>query len=853
MGIRSRKLYVWIISLAAVLAIYLLYSRMSKTPKIAYDKHKQSTRTVPDANVSEFTRKIGKVGKFDIGKVRKARYEHRDPKTKKIDRVFGFQEVLHETGDEWEIKKPYMNIFQRTFKCYITAERGNVHVESATPTSQPTPKDATLTGNVVIRILPGESGDIKESFVYLDDIDFISEMSLFSTPGPVKFVNEDAQMLGRGLELVYNEGLGRLEFLRIIHLESLSLKIPSKEPLVSSKQKTDLESSDKPPSDLDAPDVAQKTQPAPLASKEKVEQKEGEYYRCVFSKNVFIDTPDQLVFTDKFSINNIFWQKSSSTPPAKTDTPAPDSSKHTDASVNNQTEPSKTDAEDVGSPNTPKLTVPEESEPNKSPEEFVEVLVTCDDGILIVPMDSKKTYSNFALVVARKSIETSSWRPENLEEADGRAVLVAPNIDYCAATGDAVAAGPVQLTFYPEQITAVESNEPNGAIVPVKVTAQKQATFSPGLNQAIFEGNCLCTMPRGDPNAQQDYTLSSPRLIVNLPKDTSQQPSASPDIFAAGPVELTFYVDVNDVSATGSKETALPAKIIAHKQAKFLSAQNQVIFEGDTLCTMLREDPNFRQQYTLSAPRITVNLPKDHAEQELASAQGIEHLTADGGLVRLSTIKTATQRNNTEKEPEDPSLKNILSGIELKCLKFDFDNAEQSFLATGPGVIKFYNSSKSHSEPNSDAFSLQKPSYAFVEHFDTLKYLSEPNLIIADAAPQGTLLISYFPIVDGQIRYDQWVTSTAGHIEVLLVEAPDAQTELSTLSATGGITYEDGDKRFVGSELFYDYNKSLITVYGDLVQPCLLNGALVDSIEYDLITGRVKAQVPAPGAFQLRR
>ena len=846
MGIKSRKLYVWLISLGAVLAIYLLYNRMSKTPEIDFNSGAEFTDTVPESNVGKFDSEVGRVGKVGVGTVQMAEYEHRDEKTKKIDRVFGFEKLLYERGDEWEIEKPYMNIFRRNFKCYITADKGKVQVK--TTAGRPAPKDATLTGNVVIRILPKASSDIKEGFVYLDDVDFISERSLFTTAGPVKFVNEEALMLGRGLELVYNEGSERLEFLRIIHVESLSLKSSSK--AAFSSEETDAAGPAEPPGEPVAANVPKKAKLTPATGKEVVERKEGEYYGCVFSKNVFIDAPEQLVFTDELSINNIFWPKSSSEESEKTETVGADNTKAVSASVTNAAEPDKADTVSADSAMTRSVTVTKESEPNKLPEEAKDIVLTCDNGCVVVPMDSKKAMIDSGILGPSGATVTRVQRPQEMAEANGRNILVAQRIDYCSSTGDAAAEGPLELTFYPNDVTGAEANEP---IVPVKITAQKKADFLARLNQAIFEGDCLCTMPQADSSAQQDYTLSAPRMTVNLPKDESKKSSGSVDIFAAGPAELTFYVNVNDLSGAGTKGTTLPAKVIAQKEAKFLSASNKAVFEGDTLCTMLREYPNSRQEYKLSAPRLTVSLPEDKDKQAPALAAGIEHLRADGGVVRLSSIKTARESSHSAEEVQDGNQGKVLSGTELKCTQFDYDNAEQLFLATGPGVIKFYNSKITKSEAGSNSSGLDKPCWAFVEDFDTLKYLLEPNLIIVDARPQGTLLINHFPIVEGQVHYDQQAATTAGHIEALLYETADGERELSTLHATDGITYEDKDKRFVGSELFYDCNRAIITVQGDEVQPCLLNGAFVDAIEYDLKTGKVKAEITGPGALQRKR
>jgi len=175
----------------------------------------------------------------------------------------------------------------------------------------------------------------------------------------------------------------------------------------------------------------------------------------------------------------------------------------------------------------------------------------------------------------------------DIDDGRRRTIFVARRIDYDASTESAVADGSSILTFYTSNTTGAESKT---RAVPVKITAQKQTRFLPASNQVIFEGDCLCVMPQGDPNEQRDYTLSAPTLTVNLPKDESGGP---PDIVAAGPVELTFYVD--DFNGVGNRKNALPAQLNARKQAKFLAAPNQVIFEGDCVCAMLREDPNVQE------------------------------------------------------------------------------------------------------------------------------------------------------------------------------------------------------------------------------------------------------------------
>jgi len=798
MDSKLRKFFIAFISLVAVLAIYLLYGLVSKTPPIDTDTGAEFVDTVADSNLGGFDSKVGMIGEVGVETVRKARYI---TLIKNQEVEWGFEELLHKVRDIWEIEKPYMNIYRRNFKCYITADIGNVRVETAVGKS--TPKDATFTGNVVVRILTVGSGNIKESRIYLDDITFLSEKSQLSTTGPVKFISEGAQMLGADLELVYDDELERLEYLRIFDLESVRIKSSQMAFLSSPETQPETQQPGESAMGLDKqPTQTTVAQPEP-------EQQTGEYYKCIFSKNVLIDSPEQLVFAyDEISINDIFWSKAPSSQSDQSATETPESAE-------------QADTQDV--PDLQRI------EPNESSVKAEDIIVTCDNGFLLVPVGSPRAIESPAKTGTAEDI--AGRLAEILDRAEERATFAGRRIDYSAPTGDVVAAGPAELTFYQNGLTAKETSK---KALPVKITAQEGAKFFQGTNQAVFEGDCLCEMPQAGLTEQKNATLSAPKITVNLSEEKAQQSSALSDILAAGPAELTFYVE--DSNSAQAKKTIMPAKVTAQEHARFLAASNQVIFEGDCLCTMLREDPNVQQKYTLSAPRLTIDLPKDTNDQSSTLTAGIEHFTADGGMVRLRTIKTAKQMS--------------LGGIELECRKFDYDPGRGLFVATGPGIIQVDNSKITQSGTGAGKFSLRKPCYAFLREFDTLNYSLRENRIIADAVSER-LLIDYFPVVDG--KYGQQIQATAGHVEALLTETDQGQTELATMTATGGITYldEENKNEFIGSELFYDHEKSLINIKGDALQPCYLNGAQVDGIIYDLTTGKVEARIPAPGTLQL--
>ena len=730
----SRKFRVGLISLGAVLAAYLLYSLVSKTPPIEIDTGSEFIDTFADGNVGELDGEVGTIGEVGLGTVRKAKYVHLNEQ-KQVDRELGFEKLLHEEGNEWEIEKPYMNIFQRNLDCLITADRGDVRVE--TVGGRPSPKDAKFTGNVVAHILPENSSDVKEGFLYLGDVTFIGDKSQFFTLGPVKCVSQDAQMLGSGLELVYNERLERIEYLRVFQLDSLHLKT-ARSALFPRETAQDRRPADangqmqtQQPGKTVTPDDSQKVKSLTNSGTQSDEPNEPARYRCVFSKNVVIDTPEQLIFAlEKLSIRNIFRPEDSAgqsdkANPCSNDPvskPVPDNA----ADVQKDLEPNS-----AGSPNSPVI--------EKQPP--IDIVVTSENGFVITPTDSLQTDTNSPQLSYEQLIKTAADRLKQLNKTNSRTTFLAQKIDYCAYTRDTIASGPSELKFYTSDLVRPEANEANEIVVPVKITAREKAQFLPASNQALFEGDCRLEMQREDANSQQKYALSAPRLTVDLSLDKDIRPSSS--------------------------------------------------------------------------------------------AGTIEHLKAFGGVVQLDTSKWAGEE--------------LLGFTKLKCLKFDYDAAQQSFLATGPGIIAIDNSKIS--EPNSDGgrLSLRRRCYAVVENFDTLKYLLETNQIIAEAEGQG-LVVSYVPIVDG--KYGQRVRVTAGRVVLNLVETSDGRTELSTLRATGGVTYEEKDVEFAGSRLFYAAGKSFVTVQGDESHPCIYNGTLVAQIEYDLKTRPAKVKIVGPGTLQ---
>ena len=443
--ISSRKLTIWIFSLLAVLVLYFIFTRSGPMPKIVIDKSLQQ----PSADISEQSaNQVGKIGDVGIGAVQQARYTHLNSK-KEVDREFGFEKLIHEMGDEWEIEKPFMNIFRRDFECRITADSGKVQVQAAG--GRPAPKDASLNGNVVIHIIPAADSEITETFIYLDDIIFISERSQFSTKGPVKFVNDNARLTGKGLEIIYNEQTRRLDFLRIMHLDDLSLRIPAKQDSSSRPDKLQTAAA--------APPSADTAIIKPEQSKPD-KDKNGEYYKCTLSGNVVINTPEQLVVADELLINDIFQSKEKK---------SKDREKNDTASA-----------------------APAQKEPNE-PEKFTDINVSCDNGITVTPKDFEISGS---LVPAAE--KPSTGPAERIVKITGRenkrATFAAQKIDYSLADNTITLEGDCLCTAFQPDKGGLRKHILSSQKITVTLTREKENkpfAWAEGIKKVVAEGGTV--------------------------------------------------------------------------------------------------------------------------------------------------------------------------------------------------------------------------------------------------------------------------------------------------------------------------------------------------------------------------
>jgi hypothetical protein len=697
MFLHSRRFSVWLLSFLAVLVIYFIYNKLNTTPMITTNNSRQPARTAVD--VCDANAGVGMVGDVGIKTVRNARYTRLNPQ-KQVEREFGFEELLHADGNDWEIEKPYYTIYGKSFVGTISGEKAKVTVE--TSAGQVTPRDGLLTGNVTIRIRPRVKGEFSEATVYLDDVAFAGDKSLFSTDGLVELVSDDLQMTGTGMEVVYDSDEERLEHLKIAKLKSLRVKRWARGTAFSSasarKNKADEE--------------------------QKQESKSEQQYRCVLDQNVIIETAQERLMAQAVSISNFTISGGSR-------------EQKTEMNVEHRT-----------------------SNIERSTGEAAgEVAISCDGGVLIVPMDSVEGR------MAENETENTEQRTQNAEwkteiVRDGKAVFYGQQVDYDAATGEAVSTGPSKIIFdvNSKNLAPAEADRLAEGPAVVTIVSQKEARFQPALNKAAFEGNCRCTVTQELADVNQQYIVTAENLEAVLRQRSNGDDSTPSALLRTG-----------------------------------------VLTTGDSTSPVM----------------------------------DIERVAAKGGDVRLASTKKIGER--------------LLTGVEMKCTRMDYNAVSRDFAATGPGLIKYDNSQTDEPQKGLGRFSLRRKCFAFLRNFDSLKFTGGSNHLVA-FAKEGSMLVDFIPIVE-RGKEDK-VAVTASRVEADILERPGGRLELGGLTAKGAITYEDKDVEIIGDEFMYDAAAQIITVRGTPAQPCRFNGAEIDSVEGNVKTGKWKTKIKGPGAIR---
>ena len=513
MTLDARRFAVGLFVLGAVVALYLVYARFGGTPTVEVDVAEPTVGPTAEDGFGPGADNVGDIAGIGVGRIEKTRFFHTD-ESGRVDRIFGFEELLHRDEEQWGITYPFMKLFLPEFRCEVTADRGQVQVE--TVFGQPMANDAVFEGSVVIHIVPTDPNDPKEAFIYLDDVTFIAEKSLFSSSGSVRFVSRSALLSGRGMELLYDSARSRLDLFRVIDLEALRLRSADLGELSDRMSEASPEAASDSvetgtPQAADRPDRADANDPS------------GQHYECVFHKNVTIDTPQRLIVArERLSFNNIFW---------------PDSSGRENG-PDTTTEPNEPVALPVPGPNALDTTPSAHLTLDAIPEESFDIVVTCDAGFVVAP---RGTADRVAPVEDSPDDRSAQAAP-----APEREHAVAERIDVDVATSDTTLVGPVEMMLWIDP-NGLAGRQGGAEPLPMTITAQEAVRFVAVSNHIhiYLDGGCRATVEQAEPNLSHEYTLLSPTFTLELVRDpngSTPQEAVSLRRFSAGGGSATLHI-----------------------------------------------------------------------------------------------------------------------------------------------------------------------------------------------------------------------------------------------------------------------------------------------------------------------
>ena len=833
---KLRKIMVWCVAVSAILIVFRVYNRIAGMPKITPPTRDEGG----GIEAPEFNPDGSRIGPAFVEKVVKSRYKFFDELTKKVKRELGFEKLLNpgDRSKKWQLQSPYMTMYEDDFVCRITSDRGTVLVE--TVKGDPTPTDAELYDNVVIRIQSTAADASADTVIYMDRLLYNSERSEFHTNGPIKLVSEKAEMEGTGLVLIYNEPMNRIEFLKVVMLDYLRLKdvwvdsLPKSPPAAKTSDAPPAVSADAAGSRAGA--VAKSDKPtgasaavAADAGDEKAEAAPSpdDLYECTFTDDVVIEYGDEVIVNgaDTISIFNILWSSDSS-----------------------KSKPAEGGTAEVESSVVPAVS-----------KEKTEVESSADS-----------TVSREATGAAPKAVVSDSTGPAGNDKADpvggdtGKSAEVAEEAGvevYITCKGGLVSK-PMTSVYEgtePPPIDASSQGEQTGA--PAVVSAE-----APGIRlhrQSVIkwanlsgEGSAVAEDTTATPDAANDASggeaagdsAKEPGLPVESGVTEDKRPAvfkarsvtydmATGSGWAQAPVELTFYPKVSAKSDPNT--VVLPELITAEKNVQFLANKDRVveriIFNKNVIGTRKAVTPLYVQTSQFFGEKMTVEL-NTGPERKLEG--DISHIYVTEGNVKLESVRMAKER--------------VISHVKLSCERIDYDAALKMVFATGPGRIQLNNENAPPAKkvPGDKKPRLSGPCYALIRGFEKLTWFTEAMQINADGKAESVHL-SYLPIVEGEVG--ETIRATTMHVQANFLPMPDGTNELATVIMAGGIYYEEeGGNVFEGQDLLYNADTSLVTVTSTEKNDCRFNGASVDWIEYEVDTGDVRAELASsPGALTM--
>jgi hypothetical protein len=520
MGLNLRKTIVGLAVLAVLLGVYVAYTRLrADIPvTIKVTPPPDSNTALPSAGETG-----GRIAGTGIGPLVKGRFIHTGPNNE-VDRIFGFEELYHSGEKLWEVSHPYMTMYEPGFKCSVTAEKAQVQVDSAF--ERPVFGDASFSGNVVIHIVSTDANDVREAYLYLDDVAFKSEKSRFSSSGAVRFLSRTARLTGRGLELIYDGPRARVELFSVRSLESLRFRSEAFRTLSIRDSRAREKTTAQPQKARSGSGSRSASSPAPAKPQETA-------YECILWKDVRMVTPEQIVRAqDMLSITNLMWSGPKTEDANRTQTASASAEPKRKAEPNEPRNPPLSETA-VGDSGSSALAL------DALPDSLFDIVVTCKGGLVARPIGA----TSLGIATA----DAPGGGPSDFSEPNDpiRQIIMARNINFDASTMNGTLAAPVEMRFWVDPNSAAPAKQGAQKMLAV-TTARKDVRYVYAAHEVVLE-DCVTNLYATEPNATTEYRLASPRLALSLAEDAN-----ATSAHAWGPA-----VKVRHVTASGGSGSSL--------------------------------------------------------------------------------------------------------------------------------------------------------------------------------------------------------------------------------------------------------------------------------------------------------
>ncbi|MHC4551358.1 MAG: hypothetical protein ACYSUT_01135 [Planctomycetota bacterium] len=301
---------------------------------------------------------------------------------------------------------------------------------------------------------------------------------------------------------------------------------------------------------------------------------------------------------------------------------------------------------------------------------------------------------------------------------------------------------------------------------------------------------------------------------------------------AYGPIRVTYYEAADPDS--GSLDDWVPMTITADDDAQFYADQSRAIrkveMKNNVIASRLTRTADFTQRDQVHGDKLVVNFDKD-ADGETA--------VSDAAVTEGKVFVQSTKVHDEE----------ILFNVKLNCQRIDYNGLNEEIVAAGPGKIELDNSKVKPSEKEGEGVKFDRPCFALIDGFDTLKWNMLDQTIIADSQDE-TMQLAYIPLEDG--LEEKYIYVNSRQIQAGFLSNSDGGLELKNIFTDKGIIFTEKDRfnkkvtsLFAGQTLKYDVYSDIgwLTITGTDANPCFVNGVRVPKIRYNINTGQLDAAI----------